>query len=132
MVSISELAQKHLETVATGQLIRSKKRRNWRAKWPMVSYQMGCHPSQINEVKQVLHEHGTDAEIRPNGTTIITSQRHHKKVAEALGMVDYSGGYNSAGATKTHKEARAAAIEARRVRFKSYQKLMGRYERARS
>lgn len=63
--------------------------------YPMVSANAGVHPGQIKEHMEHLREMGCgQVNHTKDGDVIFESRSQRKKVCEALGLFDRSGGYS--------------------------------------
>ena len=63
----------------------------WRQ--PIMSEGAGCHPSQVNEMKQHAAKHGVNTDYTKDGRAIFTSRSHRAAHLKAFGMHDRNGGY---------------------------------------
>ncbi len=97
--------------------------------WPMVSYNLGCHPSQIKEVKKILRRAGTDAEFTKDGKCVVTSAGQRKRVAAALGMFDYNAGYGDPGPQQIHYDMQRRKLLERHERLEGYKQIIGHMSR---
>ncbi len=62
--------------------------------WPMKSEALGVHPDQIGEAREQSIKLGVPTEFTKDGRPILTSPKHRKRYAEALGFHDRNGGYS--------------------------------------
>ena len=63
----------------------------WRK--PVMSEGAGCHPSQINEMKEHAAKHGVNTEYTKDGRAIFTSRAQRAAHLKAFNLHDRNGGY---------------------------------------
>lgn len=62
--------------------------------YPNYSRGLGCHPKQINEMKQAYADQGIKVDYTKDGRAVIESRKHRAKLLRAAGMVDEDAGYS--------------------------------------
>jgi len=60
------------------------------ANWPVLSNAMGCHPTQLAEMRRRFPRH----EYAADGRMILRSARQRRACLKDLGMVDYQSYYD--------------------------------------
>lgn len=63
-------------------------RRNVRCR-PRRMVAIAFHPSQVEQARQWYKRHGINAEIHPDGTVEVPSQRELRKICRLEGLRDY-------------------------------------------
>ncbi len=132
MVSIVQLARQHTLAIAKAQKQVSRVLTPGGHKpscWPMVSYNLGCHPSQIAEVKRILKRAGTDCEFLKDGRAKIESIGQRKRVAAALGMFDRDGGYGDPQPQQIHYDMQRRKLLERKERLENIRHTLGHMSR---
>jgi len=64
--------------------------------WPKTSDAMGVAPSQVKEAHEASVAAGCPTQFDRNGSAILTSPGHKRKLARSLGMHDRNAGYSDA------------------------------------
>ena len=60
----------------------------------MYSNALGVAPHEVERAKKRSVEAGVPTDFLPDGRAVIRDRSHRRKLARALGMVDYDAGYS--------------------------------------
>lgn len=90
---ILKLAHEHLlRQCKAARSARRDNRRRSRAKWPLESDSLACHPEQVQERNAFIRSRGlAGVRARRDGTMVFDSHRARQKYLNKIGLIDRSG-----------------------------------------
>lgn len=96
-LELRELCRSKAVTIvdeATGKLVNvARTVRAHRGKWPIICDAMAVNPEDIKRAKAIAKRAGVHTEYTATGEPILTSQKHRRDHARAMGFYDRNAGY---------------------------------------
>jgi hypothetical protein len=93
MSDVLQLARRQMAEQCRAAKKRARDNRiGGRAKWPLESDSLACHPEQVAERNEFIKGHGlTGVRARRDGTMIFDSHRARQRYLNRIGLIDRSG-----------------------------------------